>query len=535
MIHVSGPRGWVVGLRRSRRGITLAAAAAMAMILCGGVGAVDYTDWWYCNSIEDFLDCRPYHANTSYMMEPILLQWGKEQGVRECQGEILPEKRREALYAVYRLIRKKCLPDAVVASEAPDAGIKVTAGEPRVVMFAPEGRTADREGNIKKLGHLGPSLAVEGRWGQYMFPEVNRLRSGHILVRVNVGGDADRNYQDYISDDGGLNWTHVARYFEDEMPARDWGVKTLPDGEEIKVSVPNKDPKNIFEDIPITITAANLKTYAGGYYRLGDLPREQQCVPLLTRKPGQEQWTEEKAYLDPDILVKNSIPNPLTSLWIGDKKILPDGSIARVDFKQGGLLKVSDVGPDGKIKPQPHRFLRSFDRGRTWKVSNEIPTIKWWPFRPDLSTVRPHLLAFPNGNWVVSFRHNGLYYSGGGPLIVIRSTDQGKTWSKPKAIRMPAVNPNGLVLENGIAAMVYQRPGVYMTFCADGKGEKWGNDITLVKGGRSERDQNSCCNGTFLPTGKDKFLYVYTKWDVPDPWGQPRQAVIAQEFIVSRK
>jgi hypothetical protein len=25
------------------------------------------------------------------------------------------------------------------------------------------------------------------------------------------------------------------------------------------------------------------------------------------------------------------------------------------------------------------------------------------------------------------------------------------------------------------------------------------------------------------------------KWDVPDPWGQPRHAVIAQEFVVSKK
>lgn len=30
-------------------------------------------------------------------------------------------------------------------------------------------------------------------------------------------------------------------------------------------------------------------------------------------------------------------------------------------------------------------------------------------------------------------------------------------------------------------------------------------------------------------------LIAYSKFDVPDPWGQPRQAVIAQEFVVSRK
>jgi hypothetical protein len=143
--------------------------------------------------------------------------------------------------------------------------------------------------------------------------------------------------------------------------------------------------------------------------------------------------------------------------------------------------------------------------------------------------------VFPNGNWVAWFRHPGLYWSGAGPLIIRKSSDQGKTWSEAKAIRRPATNPMGVVLENGVAVMSYQKPGVFFTFCADGKGDLWGNDITLVKAWKHERNQNSCCNGTFLVTGRDRFLYVYTKWDVPDPWGQPRHAVIVQEFIVSKK
>jgi hypothetical protein len=150
--------------------------------------------------------------------------------------------------------------------------------------------------------------------------------------------------------------------------------------------------------------------------------------------------------------------------------------------------------------------------------------------------LRAHLLAFPNGRWVAAYRHSGIYcYSPGGPLIISSSDDEGKTWSKPRAIRVPGVNPMGVMLKNGVAALSYQRPGLFFTFCADGKGELWGNDVTLVKPWRHNRNENSCGNGSLVVTGPDRFIYAYTKWDVPDPWGQPRQAVLAQEFIVSKK
>ena len=163
---------------------------------------------------------------------------------------------------------------------------------------------------------------------------------------------------------------------------------------------------------------------------------------------------------------------------------------------------MSDIRPDGTMhrEGENHQIWRSFDRGRTWKCTGTIPRLRWWPFLPE-STVRAHLLAFPNGNWVAAYRHHGLYYSGGGPLIISASADEGKTWSKPRAIRMPGVNPMGLMLANGIGVFSYRRPGVFLTFCGDGKGELWGNDITLVKPWRHERNENACANGSFLATG----------------------------------
>ena len=414
----------------ARRGSVVLALLGMLM-LAGSAEAVDYSDYWYCNSLEDFLDCRPYDQRP--VLEDIYLQWGKDQGIAGLQGEILPEQRREALDLVYKRMIKECLPEAVVAADAPDAGVQVVVGEPHVVMFAPEGKTADRFENIAKLGHLGHSLRVEGRWGQFMFPSVDQLRNGLLVVTVLVGGDTPegRTYLYYVSDDGGRNWRHYAAYDPaTERPACD-------------------------------------------------------IVPEFPDPPGPSS--------------EGPPPRPLTKT-------------------------------DGR-----HGILRSHDGGRTYEHTADVPQVRWWPFRPDLSSVRAHFLEFPNGTWVVAYRHNGLYWSGGGPLILSKSTDEGRTWSQPRAIRMPGVNPVGLVLENGIAVYTYQRPGVFLTFCGDGQGDLWGNDVTLVRPWRNQRDENSCCNSSLLATGPDRFIMAYTKWDVPDPWGQPRQAVLVQEFIVSHK
>lgn len=486
----------------------------------------------YCETVEDFLDCRPHQTlGNNTESESILLKWGTEQGLKGLDGDIPIDQRRKALDSVYGLIMRKYIPDVTVADKAPDAGVKVQIGKPVVVMWAPEGKTSDRAGNIAKLGHLGPSLAVEGRWGQFMFPSIYKLRDGQLLVRVAVGGDGyPKEYLYYASGDAGKHWRNYACYDDTtEKPATEIALR-LPDGEELRCLEPLTGRK-------IDVSGLNLKSYSG-YYRVGDLPKEMQGVTMFVRKPGVEGWVEEKTYWDPDFLFKDGqeLPSPLTMHWMTENHVMRDGSLLSTVFK--GLPMLSELRPDGKLEQRPHPILRSYDRGRTWKVDGDIPGANVFPFYySDLKymTVRAHLLEFPNGNWVAAFRHPGLYWSGGGPLIVRTSSDQGKRWSEPKAIRMPGVNPLGLMLENGIAVFSYNRPGVFLTFCADGKGDLWGNDVTLVKPWRHARNETSCCNGCFLATGPDRFMYVYTKWDVTDPWGQPRQAVLAQEFVVTKK
>lgn len=485
----------------------------------------------YCLSVEDVLDTGAHAVvHDDPTRESLLIKWGREQGVKGLEGPIPLSRRRQALDLVYREVRRRYLPQATLAEDAPDAGVKVVVGKPRVVMWAPEGKTADIAGEKYRLRHLGGSVAAEGRWGQYMFPQISRIKGGMLVVQVYVGGDSPggRNYLYYVSDDMGKTWRHYTVYDNtDERPASEIALRLL-DGEELRGPL-DRDYASI------DVAGLNLKTY-GGMVRLGDLPREKQGIPIYTRKPGQTDWTRETAHWDPDLLVEGKLPSPIQTSE-AHAIHLRDGSLVTAVWRQAVM---ADIRPDGTLNKEGenHQIWRSYDRGRTWKCAGTIPRLRWcpeFPHPPADPSVRAHLLAFPNGTWVAAYRSQGLCYSSGGPLIVSSTADEGKTWSKPKAIRVPGCNPLGVVLPNGIAALSYQRPGVFLTFCADGKGERWGNDVTLVKAWRHQRNENSCCNGSFVVTGPDRFVYAYTKWDVPDAWGQARQAVIAQEFIVSRK
>ena len=59
-----------------------------------------------------------------------------------------------------------------------------------MVMWAPEGKTAVTGRAIWPGWAIWVRRwAVEGRWGQYMFPQIARLRGGMLVVQVYVGGD----------------------------------------------------------------------------------------------------------------------------------------------------------------------------------------------------------------------------------------------------------------------------------------------------------------------------------------------------------
>ncbi|MDA0660941.1 MAG: sialidase family protein [Planctomycetota bacterium] len=519
----------------------------LALACNGHVQAGDYGA-----TLADYLNYRPHQ--TEPVAEERVLQWGKEQGIVDLTPDnSSPEARSMAFTPVHKLIAERYLKGIVLPHQAPDVGVNVQVGTPHVVMFGPEGSVEDHAESVARIGFE--------RFGHYMWPSVSRLRDGQLLVRVYVGGEDPRyplphEWLNYVSADGGHNWRHFACYDRvqgmrsstQERPISEQALR-LSDGEEIRfgtrtIELDDPDSKPFVVASSIRYGSDASKQKVASYFRLGDIPTDQQSMPIFSRKPGAKTWTEERSYWDPDTLLAGQ----QVDTTVGDRRrtawrLVALGGISAVQLRDGTLLTtldaksevrpIADLQDDGTINPDSLNYVwRSVDRGRTWKFCASIPAFRSGPWFPNW---RAHLEPrWADGSWVAIYRTRGLY-TGGGPMFLRRSIDQ-KTWSEPVALRpcSSGIMP-GLVLENGIAVRAYGRPGVFLMFCADGTGQMWGNDVTVVEPWPTQNEAKSCNNPSLVATGPDRFVFVYSKFDVPDPWGEPRLAIVAQEYIVSKK
>ena len=106
----------------------------------------------------------------------------------------------------------------------------------------------------------------------------------------------------------------------------------------------------------------------------------------------------------------------------------------------------------------------------------------------------PALVRLASGDLLCALRS-------GGPLHTTRSTDGGKTWSPPEAVAGHGVDPDLLLLSNGVLVLSYGRPNVDLLFSSDGTGRSWGPPLTLYRG--------PGCSYTSLVEGDNGDLIVF--------------------------
>ncbi len=140
---------------------------------------------------------------------------------------------------------------------------------------------------------------------------------------------------------------------------------------------------------------------------------------------------------------------------------LPDGTLlATIYGHQEGHEKYSSV------------LIETRDGGHSWQFRSLIGHSE------DAGTegfCEPALARLANGDLLCVMRV-------GGPLHATRSTDDGRTWSDPEAVADHGVDPDLLLLSNGMLALSYGRPNVDLMLSADGTGHGWSAPITLYRG-----------------------------------------------------
>ena len=130
-------------------------------------------------------------------------------------------------------------------------------------------------------------------------------------------------------------------------------------------------------------------------------------------------------------------------------------------------------------------IVRSTDSGQTWQFH---ATAAYDPKDPDPYLVgsysgycEPSLALLSDGQLLCMMRTQGAQFAGEyRPMYLCWSKDLGKTWTRPEPTKPYLANiyPTLAVLENGVVACQYGRPGFYVAFSLD-NGHTWQDRITF--------------------------------------------------------
>ncbi len=136
-----------------------------------------------------------------------------------------------------------------------------------------------------------------------------------------------------------------------------------------------------------------------------------------------------------------------------------------IELKNGTLLATMQTRFQGDKKLRVV-VLESNDQGHHWRY---LSTIAADEAVPTEGFCEPVMVQTPNKDLLCVIRTDGFQ-----PLVMARSTDEGKTWSKYAPTGVMGVDPDLAVLNNGVIACSFGRPNVYIMFSTD-DGHHWGN------------------------------------------------------------
>lgn len=176
-----------------------------------------------------------------------------------------------------------------------------------------------------------------------------------------------------------------------------------------------------------------------------------------------------------------------------------------VRLHDGSLLASAQGQFKNDIKERVF-VIRSTDRGKIW---NYLSTVAFDLTKNGIRSLgfdEPNLLVLPNDD-ILCFMRSGSRR--GESLYMSRSRDNGQTWSHADPIADRGVYPTACLMKNGIIAVVYGRPGNWLTFSLD-QGETWINHFCF----NQTPEPNDCGNYDWIEEiAPDTLLVIYSRTD----------------------
>lgn len=391
----------------------------------------------------------------------------------------------------------------------------------------------DRPGKPSLKVQMGEPVVVAvasrpEKWGFFQFPGITRWEDGTLCASWSMAADSIVSYGSgasgaAVSNDGGKTWGPL-------RGPRGVSGLLLPNGDRITVTTPKARK---IEDLKLPKAAgAAIPSYGKTgplLYRLTELPPELRVVCLNRLAKGAKSWAPEQAALDDPQALRYSTQGLFPIVWWGDVRVAADGSVI------AGIYPGYRLRDDGSVDPKGGVFFyRSTDNGHSWRIQGRIP------YQPDLTAdppahrrggyTEPAFEILADGSFLCVMRTtDGV---GIGPMYASRSSDLGKTWTKPEVIARSGVLPRLLRLENGVVVLSSGRQGVQLRFCTDGKGKTWTDPFEMLPY-KDDKDEVSCGYTHLLAAGPDRFLLIYSDFRYTNEAGEVRKAIKVREVTVT--
>lgn len=189
--------------------------------------------------------------------------------------------------------------------------------------------------------------------------------------------------------------------------------------------------------------------------------------------------------------------------------VAPDGTLWQAGYQRNYDAKTGTISNLFACY-----FFKSEDNGKSFEFVSKIDSDMLDPniYRLE-GFCEPALTFMPDGSMVVLMRTGSFSES-----YIARSTDGGKTWSKPVVFDYCGVEPQIHTFKNGVTVASYGRPGLYIRATGDKSGLKWEDPVEIIPPATGkdyaelEINQNdtSCFNTDMLPLNDHECLVVYS-------------------------
>ena len=296
--------------------------------------------------------------------------------------------------------------------------------------------------NNLKISIHKPRAVAEIANGHCWYPDLLKFSTGELMLNHSLNADSNTNLHNsqavYISDDNGQTFDFA--YDVNGFHNSGGEVRTsLDDGRIVGVSTFLKpDPPG------------QLRSFSAHYW----------CYDKGGRRYSVEPWGATVTGLPRDVKLwdKPSRTWWCRCNWFSDIAVLDDGRfVTTLSMRFTGDPLESTVA------------LASDDQGRNWEYLSTISAADSVPDAKE-GFDEPCLIQLEDGDLMCISR------VGSGQdqkLARAYSSDGGQSWSELDRLEAFSVAPQILRLQNGVLVISTGRPGVFLWFSTDARGEEW--------------------------------------------------------------